>query len=160
MTCQYLVSAPSGLSIKARALLDSGSSTSFVSEQLSKSLHLRHSPQFNKITGITGLSHSNTSHFVMSFQCHHWTVQIGSSTSQLSCSSGHLSSSCPYCISKPELGSPNWLAAGRSKFWNTWNNRCTPWSGHLRCCTSEWPSALSTWSSYCSRNRVWLGVSW
>ena len=67
MTCQYLVSAPSGLLIKARALLDSGSSTSFVSEQLSKSLHLRHSPQFNKITGITGLSHSNTSHFVMSF---------------------------------------------------------------------------------------------
>lgn len=40
MTCQVMIVSPNGSSMKARALLDSGSSASFVSERMAWSLHL------------------------------------------------------------------------------------------------------------------------
>ena len=67
MTCQLMVSSPNGLSIKARALLDSGSSVSFVSERVAKSLHLHRSQQFTTISGIAGLTHSSSSHAITTF---------------------------------------------------------------------------------------------
>ena len=67
MTCQVSVLAPNGLSIKARALLDSGSSTSFVTEHLARSLQLRRTKQFNQISGITGFLPSHSSQSVTSF---------------------------------------------------------------------------------------------
>ena len=55
MTCQVLVESPQGKT-RARALLDSGSSASFVSERVAQSLLLRRSPQAARICGITGIS--------------------------------------------------------------------------------------------------------
>ena len=59
MTYRVVVHAPDGSTAEARALLDSGSSASFVSERLSQSLSLVRSRQSTKIHGITGLSHSS-----------------------------------------------------------------------------------------------------
>ena len=68
MTCQVLVTAKNGLSAKASALLDAGSSTSFVSEQLTNSLHLRRCKQSITVTGIAGMTHPGSSHDITSFQ--------------------------------------------------------------------------------------------
>lgn len=67
MTCQVSASSLDRTSIvQTRALLDSASSASSISERLAKSLHLPRSRHPTKISGITGLS-CNTSHFVTSF---------------------------------------------------------------------------------------------
>ena len=68
MTCELIVSSPSGLSTKARALLDSGSSASFVSSRLASALNLPHSQRFTRISGIAGLSHSSSTHLITTFQ--------------------------------------------------------------------------------------------
>ena len=57
MTCRVLISNPDGSSVEARALLDSASSASFVSERLARALHLPRSKHGAKIVGIAGLSH-------------------------------------------------------------------------------------------------------
>lgn len=56
MTCQILVTANNGLCTKVCALLDAGSSTSFVSEQLAKSLNLCRHKQSITVTGVTGIT--------------------------------------------------------------------------------------------------------
>ena len=66
MTCQVMVETPQGV-IKARALLDTGSSASFVSERLAQSLHLRRFTQNAKIYGIAGLPHSDGKQSVTQF---------------------------------------------------------------------------------------------
>ena len=55
MTCQMFVNAPDGTCVRARGLLDSGSSTSFISERLAQSLRLSLSTQHIRISGITGM---------------------------------------------------------------------------------------------------------
>lgn len=57
MTCQVLARSPDGSSVKARALLDSASSTSFISERLAQGLCLPRSRHSIRISGITGISH-------------------------------------------------------------------------------------------------------
>ena len=57
MTCRILVHTPDGTFVEARALLDSASSASFVSERLSQSLCLTRMLSSAKIHGIAGLSH-------------------------------------------------------------------------------------------------------
>lgn len=66
MTCQVMVETPQGV-IKARALLDTGSSASFVSERLAQSLRLRRFMQNAKIYGIAGLPHSDGKQSVTQF---------------------------------------------------------------------------------------------
>ena len=56
MTCMVLVEAPDGSTVKARALLDSASSASFVSERLVKGLSLASCHQNTTISGIAGLT--------------------------------------------------------------------------------------------------------
>ena len=56
MTCQVQVIAPDGKSNKARALLDSGSTMSFVSERIVQSLGLRRRSQRLTVSGIGGMS--------------------------------------------------------------------------------------------------------
>ena len=53
MTSYVIVEAPDGTSIRARALLDSASSASFVSERLAQSLKLPHT------RGVAGLTHKS-----------------------------------------------------------------------------------------------------
>ena len=48
-------------------MLDSGSSVSFVSDHLARSLHLNRSQQFTRISGIAGLTHSSSSHMITNF---------------------------------------------------------------------------------------------
>ena len=56
MTCQVFVQSPEGTLLKARALLDSGSSTSFVSERIAQALRLPRTNQSTILTGIACLS--------------------------------------------------------------------------------------------------------
>ena len=56
MTCRVLVDAPDGSSIEARALLDSASSASFVSERLTRTLCLSRSHRKTRISGVAGLT--------------------------------------------------------------------------------------------------------
>ena len=67
MTCQVLIHAPNGSQIRARGLLDTGSSTSFVSQRLVQSLNLQRSSKNLEITGIAGISHNSPLHSVSTF---------------------------------------------------------------------------------------------
>lgn len=67
MTCQALGHSPGGTTMQANALLDSASSTSFLSKRLAQALHLPKSSQNIRISGIAGLSHSSPLHSVVNF---------------------------------------------------------------------------------------------
>jgi hypothetical protein len=68
MTCQVQVVAPDGASIKARALLDSGSTMSFVSERIVQSLGLNRRSQRLTISGIGGISSKSPSSTLSTFE--------------------------------------------------------------------------------------------
>ena len=68
MTCQIMVKAPDGSLVKARALLDSGSSPSFVSKQLTQSLSLSWSHQNLRISGVAGLFQQSQRQSVATFE--------------------------------------------------------------------------------------------
>ena len=68
MTCQIAIHAPDGSSIRARGILDSGSSASFVSERLAQSLRLRRSTRNIHISGVAGISHNSPIHSVAAFE--------------------------------------------------------------------------------------------
>ena len=68
MTCCVLVLAPDGSSMEARALLDNGSSVSFVSERLIQSLGLSHVHRNVRISGIAGSSPRSPLQSIASFQ--------------------------------------------------------------------------------------------
>ena len=67
MTCQMLIQSPQG-AMQVRALLDSGSAVSFVSERVAQALRLHRCSQNVKICGITGLSIENSNHSLTSFK--------------------------------------------------------------------------------------------
>ena len=67
MTCRVLVSALDGSSIEARAILDSASSASFISERLAQSLCLPRSNRNARILGIAGISHKSPIQSVATF---------------------------------------------------------------------------------------------
>ena len=67
MTCRILVSAPDGTSVEARAVLDSASSASFISERLAQSLCLPRSNQNARISGIAGISHKSPIQSIATF---------------------------------------------------------------------------------------------
>ena len=67
MTCQILVTTPQGTVAQARALLDSASSSSFISERLAQHLHLKRSTRLAEIAGIGGLTHHPRTHAVVQF---------------------------------------------------------------------------------------------
>lgn len=56
MTCQVLIKSHDGTRVKVRALLDSASSSSFVSERVVQGLCLRRSPHNVSISGVAGLT--------------------------------------------------------------------------------------------------------
>ena len=68
MTCQVLIVAPNGSSIKAQALLDNGSSASFISERLVQSIHLPCARQQLNISGIGGATPNHSIKSVTSFK--------------------------------------------------------------------------------------------
>lgn len=59
MTCRVMVKAPDGSTVRARALLDSASSASFVSDRLVKSMCLPRIHQNITISGVAGLTHTS-----------------------------------------------------------------------------------------------------
>ena len=67
MTCQLIVHGPNGTTVRARALLDSASSTSFVSERLVNTMCLSRSSRTIRISGIAGLSHKSPLHSIANF---------------------------------------------------------------------------------------------
>ena len=67
MTCQVLAQSPQGV-MQVRALLDSGSAVSFVSERVAQALRLCCSSRDVRICGITGFSLENSSHSLTSFK--------------------------------------------------------------------------------------------
>ena len=68
MTCRVSVESPGGSAIEARAILDSASSASFVSEQLTQTLCLTRSRQNTRISGIAGLSRNSPFQSIASFK--------------------------------------------------------------------------------------------
>ena len=64
MTCWVLVHSPTGSATKVRALLDSASSASFISEWLMHLMELSHTRRNLQITGVAGLSHATQSHSI------------------------------------------------------------------------------------------------
>ena len=68
MTCQVLIMAPNGLSVRVRALLDSGSSASFISERLVQSLRLSRTKQKVSVSGIGGVSPDMSIQSIASFK--------------------------------------------------------------------------------------------
>jgi hypothetical protein len=67
MTCRVLVRGSDGSKVEARALLDSASSASFMSERLTQSLRL---PRFHRdvrILGVAGLSHESPTQSLTKF---------------------------------------------------------------------------------------------
>lgn len=67
MTCHVLVIPPDGSTVNARALLDSGSTVSFISEQLAQELRLAWSQQQATIYGVAGLAHGSSVHSIGTF---------------------------------------------------------------------------------------------
>ena len=67
MTCRVIVSTPNGIYLQARAILDSASFASFISERLARSLHLPFTRCVTSITGIAGLTCGSTTHSVTTF---------------------------------------------------------------------------------------------
>ena len=67
MTCRVRVTGPHGITMDARALLDSASSASFISERLAQALRLQRSSHHATISGIAGLSHKSPIQSVASF---------------------------------------------------------------------------------------------
>ena len=59
MTCRILVETPDGSTVRARALLDSASSASFVSERLVEGLCLPRFHQNTTISGVAGLTRNS-----------------------------------------------------------------------------------------------------
>ena len=73
MTCMVLVEAPDGSTVKARALLDSASSASFVSERLVKGLCLPRAHQNTTISGTAGLTRNSLQAIAnLTFVCSDW----------------------------------------------------------------------------------------
>ena len=65
MTCWVLVHALNGSVTKVRALLDSASSASFISERLTHLMEFPRTHQNLKISGVAGLSHATPSHSIV-----------------------------------------------------------------------------------------------
>ncbi len=68
MTCRVLVLAPDGPSVEARALIDNGSTSSFVSERLAQSLSLSRSKHRVCVSGIAGSLSTSRLRSVARFQ--------------------------------------------------------------------------------------------
>ena len=67
MTCQVLIVTPSGLTTRARCLLDSASSTSFVSEHLVQRLCLPCHRKIAQIAGVGRVAHRSLKQYVVRF---------------------------------------------------------------------------------------------
>ena len=67
MTSRVLVVSPGGPTTQVRALLDSASSTSFISERLAQRLHLPPSHETLQIAGFGGLTHQSQTRSIASF---------------------------------------------------------------------------------------------
>ena len=67
-TCRVLVTTTHGVTTQARALLDSASSTSFISEHLAQSLNLPRSRCAVQVTGIGGMSDQSRTQSYTCFQ--------------------------------------------------------------------------------------------
>ena len=74
ITC-VLVIAPDGSSVNARALLDSGSTITFISERVAQALRFSRSQQQATIYGVAGLAHGRSVQsvgtFIISLLTHH-----------------------------------------------------------------------------------------
>jgi len=70
-----MVETPQGV-VKARALLNTESSASFVTESLAQSLHLRGLTQNARICGIAGIPHSDGKQVVIHFSSRLYTVMV------------------------------------------------------------------------------------
>ena len=68
MTCRVLVFAPDGSTMEARALLDNGSTSSFISERLVRTLGLPLSHHNVRVSGIAGSLTSSPDRAISKFQ--------------------------------------------------------------------------------------------
>jgi hypothetical protein len=74
MTCQIFILTRNGSRVRVRALLDGGSSASFISERLVQSLHLPRARQDVSVTGIGGASPAMAVQSITSFKISPTTI--------------------------------------------------------------------------------------
>lgn len=75
MTSRIVIKAPDGSLVEARALLDSASSASFVSERIAQSLRLPRMRQSARISGIARLTRNAARHYTH-YIIHSPTIQM------------------------------------------------------------------------------------
>ena len=68
MTCNVLVESPNGSVSECRALLDSGSTVSFISERLAQRLRLPRRNHPTRLSGVAGLACGSTSRSIANFK--------------------------------------------------------------------------------------------
>ena len=68
MTCRVLVEAPNGSVAECRALLDSGSTVSMISERLAQRLHLPRHSHTTLLSGVAGLTSNSSSQSIAKFK--------------------------------------------------------------------------------------------
>ena len=83
VTCKLYIEAPNGSMIEARALLDSASSVSFVSEHIVQTLRLTRSRCRTKFSGIAGITHPSNIQSVANFNISPSIIRRRQSTLQL-----------------------------------------------------------------------------
>ncbi len=67
MTCRFVVCAPDGTRVEARALFDYRSSAPFISECLAHTLRLPRTSQKARILGVAGITHSSSQQIIACF---------------------------------------------------------------------------------------------
>ena len=68
MTCKIRVTGPDGSSATARALIDTGSGASFITERLARTIQLHGTKQKVQICGISGQSVNQADTFLVNFK--------------------------------------------------------------------------------------------
>lgn len=157
MTCNVLVTSPSGHSTQVRALLDSGSSACFMSHSLARHFHLRRLVQPITISGIAGITHSRSTHEITTFhisslhrpsrQFEVPAIVVPKVTCDLPTHSVAINPLWIHLqgltLADPDFGQFNTIDVllGVDIF------------------IVAWPVAWSIWCSISSGNRIWMGVS-
>ena len=129
---------PEGVSVEARALLDSSSSTSFISQRLVNSLSLPCMRQNAKISGVTGLARTSALQSITKFII--TPVQSPSKLLDVTAViTPHVTCDLPL---HPIRFSPKWnhlsgIPLADPDFGSPALDRSSPWSGRFRgCCAS------------------------
>ena len=157
MTC---VSAPNGSSMEARAILDTGSTASFITERLANALKLPRAWQAMHISGITGASTGAPTQSDKLQDLSHvweWTANRchGCRTTK-----GHERHANKSSSVSANMDSPQGAHTSRSHFRRAREGGCIAWGRNLRGDHPSGPARWTTWITSSAGNQLWMGGLW